>query len=607
MTTPLTVTVIVPVHNVAAHVAACIDSLRAQTFPDFEVLVIDDGSTDGSGDAARVAIGDDPRFRVIRQDNRGLSGARNTGLEHARGEFVAFLDSDDQFAPTFLERMLQALRTDGGDWVACAIALCFPDDTVFEHSAVHGAPVHQPGPARRIAMDDCTEIARHFPSAWNKLYRRSLIGSQRFTERTWFEDHEFFWSLAGRTGHMLYLPDPLYRHTRDRPGQITGADDERVFEQFDVLERLARLVHATGAARPDEGFARLATRLVHERAGALRTPERRQRFLRQAGAFFERHQIAYSPFWDADICASVGLAMRGELPLSVVLRTQGTRPEALEPTLRALGYQVMRDFEVLTDDPDALGRGHLPNGATVRALDGAPGDVARGKYLIALTPGDQLAPPAFKIWLNGMERLDVSLGLTAFMPGDWNAPKHQVPFLVPAEFQPEIDATGPLGELLPLSVMRALQLKPEPSARILRRDLFAGAQACEPSVAPAVETMALAVAAGQAAYFPDPVIAIVPRPAPPLPDPFSLARSVRAVAYMPEMSGQPRGWQAAIYARAMEPRLATLSRRWQRWWLLGRVLMAARLYGLRSSPEFPPDHRTAPGLIKALRLPPPRP
>ena len=77
------ISVIIPVYNVAEHVAACIDSLRTQTLDTFEAIVIDDGSTDGSGAAAQRAIADDPRFRLIRQDNAGLSGARNTGLDVA--------------------------------------------------------------------------------------------------------------------------------------------------------------------------------------------------------------------------------------------------------------------------------------------------------------------------------------------------------------------------------------------------------------------------------------------------------------------------------------------------------------------------------------------
>ena len=93
------ISVIAAVHNVADHVGAMIDSLRAQSFAAFEVVIIDDGSTDGSEDLVRTLSASDPRFRVIRQDNAGLSAARNTGLEAARGAFVAFIDGDDTVNP----------------------------------------------------------------------------------------------------------------------------------------------------------------------------------------------------------------------------------------------------------------------------------------------------------------------------------------------------------------------------------------------------------------------------------------------------------------------------------------------------------------------------
>ncbi len=115
---PPAVSVIVPMHDVAAHAGAAIASLRAQTFAGFEAIVIDDGSSDGSGDVALAAMAGDARFRLVRQPNCGLSAARNAGLAAAHGRFIAFLDGDDRLAPEFLARMLAAIESDGGPWVA---------------------------------------------------------------------------------------------------------------------------------------------------------------------------------------------------------------------------------------------------------------------------------------------------------------------------------------------------------------------------------------------------------------------------------------------------------------------------------------------------------
>ncbi|MCC5969917.1 MAG: glycosyltransferase family 2 protein [Pararhodobacter sp.] len=589
------ISVIVPVYNVAAHVGACIDSLRAQSLTDFEALVIDDGSTDGSGEVALEAIAGDPRFRLIRQANRGLSGARNTGLEAARGEFIAFLDSDDQFAPGFLAQMYAALVADGGDWVACAITLCFPDGTGRPHSALHGSPDPQPGPARRVLFDDATAIARHFPSAWNKLYRRSLIGALRFREGTWFEDHEFFWALAARTRHMLYLPEPLYRHTRARPGQITGADDDRVFEQFAVLERLAGLVRASGAARADEGFARLASRLIHERAGVLRQPGRRARFLQQAGAFFDEHAITFAPFWDEDISAALGLVMRGTLPLSISLPTQAATPGAMAETLAALEAQHMPDFELLTDEPSLLAHGHLANGARVQPLS-AP---AQGLYRVALRPGDQPVAGCFKVWLNGMERLEAALGLSGFEQGRWEGGFFQPALQTPEPFGDEAASITPSGGMLALTPERALRLHPEPAARILRRDLVdrpgGGVLAAQ------AELLVQAQAAGAVAYFPFPALA-VPSRAWPGGTPLALALAVRAARNTAPVADLPRGWEAVIFARGMQAMLQATDGRVAKLWVVARAALVARLFGLRPLSGQPVDRLTSPHLRRALGL-----
>ena len=183
------ISVIVPLYNVAPHAGRCIASLRAQILTDFEVIVVDDGSTDDSLAMARAAARGDGRFRFASRANGGLSAARNTGLALARGQFLAFLDSDDAVTPGWLYRMHRALEDTGADWVASAIRFTYPDGGTTLHSAIHGAPalppVGQAEPQRHDITDWC-EAIRHFPSAWNKLYRRSLIGDIRFDEGTYY-------------------------------------------------------------------------------------------------------------------------------------------------------------------------------------------------------------------------------------------------------------------------------------------------------------------------------------------------------------------------------------------------------------------------------------
>ena len=313
------ISVIVPIYNVAGQVARCIDSLRAQTHADIDVLMIDDGSTDGSGEIAQRTAGDDPRFRLVRQDNGGLSAARNRGLELARGALVAFVDGDDRVAPDFLEVMARALSAAKADWVACAVRNHYPDGGQTVHSAIHGAADISlyPGPTR-FRFDTAPDVIRHFPSAWNKLYRRSLIGDIRFDEGTLFEDHGFFHRLAARTDHILHLPHALYHQTRGRPGQITEADDDRVFDQFAVLDTVLPLVRARPGG--DRAANLLTSRLLFERSTALRTPDRRRAFAEAARAYLDANGLRYMPDPPNGIGQAWELEMQGACLLSASSR-----------------------------------------------------------------------------------------------------------------------------------------------------------------------------------------------------------------------------------------------------------------------------------------------
>jgi glycosyltransferase involved in cell wall biosynthesis len=430
VTAPL-ISVIIPVYNVSEHIAACIASLRAQTLGDFQAIVVDDGSEDDSVAQARQAIGEDPRFHLIRQGNHGLSGARNTGLDHATGQFIAFIDSDDRVAPDYLRNMWQALEDSGADWVACGIEFCFPDGTSTRHSAIHGqAARHSSGRVTRFALNKWEDAIRHFPSAWNKLYRRSLIEGLRVPEGTWFEDHGFFYRAAARTDHILHLAQPLYLQTRGRAGQITGADDDRVFDQFGVLEDIRQQL---GTAHPGGGpaFDKIASRLLFERSTALRDPARRARYAQACADYLDRHGMQYQTDWDPHISRAWGLEMAGTLPLSVVIPWTGQDPQPLLQTLEALAIQGAPGREILivcdgaksADQARNVALSH-PNaqvliapGTGLGAAWNAGLEHAQGRYVCFLEPGDRLAEMALHAWVDGALKSGADMVISAFRQG----------------------------------------------------------------------------------------------------------------------------------------------------------------------------------------------
>lgn len=594
------VSVIVPVHDVAAHVGAAIASLQAQAFTGFEAIVIDDGSTDGSGDLAQAAIGGDPRFRLIRQDNRGLSAARNAGLALARGAFVAFLDGDDRFAPQFLSQMLAALRADGGGWVACAVADCWPDGRTRAHPAIHGAAM--PEAPRRWPLDSWDAVIAHYPSVWNKLYRRELIGATRFAEGLWFEDHAFYLDLAARAGHLLHLPEPLYWQTRGRAGQITATDSERIFDQFAVLDGLYGQMTAPGGLPGGQAaFARLAGRLLAERAPALRDAGRRARWLVAARACLDRHGIAP----EAVPSPSLAQVLGGGVPVSVVLALDGTG-QGLADSLAALAAQDIAGLDIVLAGPGGAAAADAARvvcpGREVQAV-AAPADpwvawaagaaVARGAGLALWRPGDGAEPIALRHWADALLGQGADLVVSAFRtPGDGS---YRDGWADPAGL------AGPLapGQVLAPARPGAQPFHPLLSAKLLAHGLARQMLAGAPDIAAAAPLDDEAAMRRLAALALRPVWIDFPGSQPaarPLPAP----GAVLAALDRPALVGAPRR-RAALRALRMAIDLRPPGRRLRlALWLLSARMMLRRA-GLAGG-EGPLDPSVTPQMRRLLGL-----
>lgn len=568
MPAPL-ISVIIPVYNVPDHVGDCIASLQAQTLGDFQAIVVDDGSTDDSAARARQAIGDDPRFTLISQDNRGLSGARNTGLKHAAGQFVAFVDSDDRVAPDYLRHMWQALEDTGADWVACGIEFCFPDGTRTRHSAIHGqAARHSSGRVTRFDLTRWEDAIRHFPSAWNKLYRRSLIQGLQFPEGTWFEDHGFFYRAAARTDHIAHLAQPLYLQTRGRVGQITGADDDRVFEQFGVLEDIRQQM---GTAHPggEAAFGKIASRLLFERSTALRDPDRRARYASACQDYLTRNGLQYQADWDPHISWAWGLEMTGQLPLSVVIPWEGTTPELLGETLDALAIQGAPGREILivcADEKTAdqardvtLSHPNVQIVTTSAKGFGAACNAglaqAQGHYVCFLEPGDRLAEMALHEWVDGALKTQADMVISAYRQGIGTGETH-CGFVDEAGAARLRQAMGPVS----LTASEALLLDARIGAKLYLRSFLSGAGIGFGTGALPGWQMALGAALAAPAVLYIPWAGLETRMDPvPRRSPGGLARALdRLGASLPpeQRARLTPGWWRQLFARALWQQLS---------------------------------------------------
>ncbi len=183
--TPPRISVVVPVYDVEAYLPACLDSLLAATWADLEVVVVDDGSTDGSGAVADDYAGRDPRVRVVHTANHGLGAARNEGLRHTTGPLVTFADSDDVVPAAAYDVLHRQLKRSGCDFVTGSIAWWFPG---AERELV------EPPWMRRLHRTRSAVFIDQHPEvlgdvfAWNKLVRRDFWDGAGLS---WLEGHRY--------------------------------------------------------------------------------------------------------------------------------------------------------------------------------------------------------------------------------------------------------------------------------------------------------------------------------------------------------------------------------------------------------------------------------
>lgn len=213
------ISIIVPVYKVEQYLPRCVDSLLAQTYPHLEIILVDDGSPDGSGEICDGYAKKDPRIRVIHKENGGLSSARNAGIEVAKGEYLGFVDSDDWVEPETYETLLTMARQENVKLVCCGR---------FDFSSKTGQKKVGLCPQKREVISGEELVHRMFlwenvdSAAWDKLYHHSLFRQIRYPLGKIVEDVPTTYRIALEAGRAGMIPMPLYNYFH-RPGSITTA------------------------------------------------------------------------------------------------------------------------------------------------------------------------------------------------------------------------------------------------------------------------------------------------------------------------------------------------------------------------------------------------
>lgn len=215
--------VIIPAYNAEKTIALCLDSVLAQTVPEYEVYVVNDGSTDATEEILKNYVQRYPaRLHYLTVENGGQGRARNIALELVKGEYIGFVDSDDWIDPDMYEQLLRRAETEECDLVHCDVLSHFPDGSTAPESIYR--------PERSMASAGFAN---------NKLFRRDLIDSIRFAEdRLWYEDLEFTALCIRSAKKEAHLARPLYHYRRGLPSTMNNQNALKNLDILTVMEHL---------------------------------------------------------------------------------------------------------------------------------------------------------------------------------------------------------------------------------------------------------------------------------------------------------------------------------------------------------------------------------
>ena len=244
--------VIIPVYNTEDYLPACLDSVLAQTQKEIEVILVDDGSTDGSLAIERDYASRDPRVRVIRQQNLRQGTARNRGLAEARGEYVYFMDSDDLIEPEHFETCYRVCKEHSLDFVTFE-TVGFADDPDVARFELFNEICDRRGKIAGDVMDGPTFWMRYFSKGlislvcWLEYFDRSFLldNDLQFVEGIYFEDNDWIVRIFMAAKRIKYVPLRLHRY-RSRPGSNVHSGFSHVLAEscFDVHAVLCNLARS---------------------------------------------------------------------------------------------------------------------------------------------------------------------------------------------------------------------------------------------------------------------------------------------------------------------------------------------------------------------------
>ena len=253
------VSIIVPVYNVEKYLNECIKSIINQTYTNLEIILVDDGSKDNSGQLCEKWKSTDQRIQVIHKKNAGLGFARNSGLDIATGDYVMYIDSDDYISKNMVQKLLDTAEITGSDTGFCGLVRVLADGRMipmpayYENKSFKGNEIIDDVLLEMVgSKPECSNDANLFMSVWHAIYSRKIIEkySIRFpSERiVMCEDIMYHIDYLRRASCVTYIKDPLYYY-RVNPKSLSQVYDESRFKRqkelsIEIKSSLSKFVNA---------------------------------------------------------------------------------------------------------------------------------------------------------------------------------------------------------------------------------------------------------------------------------------------------------------------------------------------------------------------------
>ena len=239
------ISVIISVHNVEDYLVKCLDSVLNQTFKDIEVICVNDGSTDASLNILEDYARKENRLKIINQENKGLSSARNTGIEKAQGKYIFFVDSDDYIKPDTLEKMYNKIISTNVDMVSVFSELFYEGEKPDNFDKFNNSWT--------CKLKEGTYKANKFLKlncvAWGKLYKTEIVKKYnlRFDKGLINEDESWQWYYSTKIKNFYYIPEKLYMYRQRKQSIMNNKNtfSEKNLHIFKILENIYEHLNST--------------------------------------------------------------------------------------------------------------------------------------------------------------------------------------------------------------------------------------------------------------------------------------------------------------------------------------------------------------------------